>query len=146
MTSGGWFTPGATAAYGITISRHDLLNEVEITDSNGHVTSVSFDDNGLPVSEIDPTGGNTVFHYDDFGRTVELIEPDGSTRRWEYDEQGRMIAEHLPDGSQIQAAYNEDGDLLTLIDERRLLAFGLRRTRQPAGGNGPYRRHLALSV
>lgn len=97
---------------------HDLLNEVEITDSNGHVTSVSFDDNGLPVSEIDPTGGNTVFHYDDFGRTVELIEPDGSTRRWEYDEQGRMIAEHLPDGSQIQAAYNEDGDLLTLIDEK----------------------------
>ncbi|KVJ80761.1 RHS repeat-associated core domain-containing protein [Klebsiella aerogenes] len=97
---------------------HDLLNEVEITDSNGHVTSVSFDDNGLPVSEIDPTGGNTVFHYDDFGRTVELIEPDGSTRRWEYDEQGRMIAEHLPDGSQIQAAYNEDGDVLTLIDEK----------------------------
>ncbi len=47
-------------------ARHDLLNEVEITDSNGHVTSVSFDDNGLPVSEIDPTGGNTVFHYDDF--------------------------------------------------------------------------------
>ena len=97
---------------------HDLLNEVEITDSNGHVTSVSFDDNGLPVSEIDPTGGNTVFHYDDFGRTVELIEPDGSTRRWEYDEQGRMIAEHLPDGSQIQAAYNEDGDVLALIDEK----------------------------
>lgn len=97
---------------------HDLLNEVEVTDSLGHVARITFDENGLPVSEIDPLGGNTVFRYDDFGRTLELIEPDGSTHRWEYDELGRMTAEYLPDGSVIQAAYDAFGELLALTDEK----------------------------
>lgn len=97
---------------------HDLLNEVEITDSLGFITRITFDENGLPVSEIDPLGGNTVFRYDDFGRTVELIEADGSQHRWDYDAQGRMTAEHMPDGSSIQAAYDEAGERVAVIDEK----------------------------
>lgn len=97
---------------------HDLLNEVEITDSLGHISRITFDENGLPVSEIDPLGGNTVFRYDDFGRTVELIEPDGSLHRWEYDEQGRMIAEHMPDGSVVRASFDEFDELVALSDEK----------------------------
>ncbi|MEN0586041.1 MULTISPECIES: RHS repeat-associated core domain-containing protein [unclassified Kosakonia] len=97
---------------------HALLNEVEVTDSQGAVSRITFDENGLPVSEIDPLGGNTVFRYDDFGRTVEVTEPDGSTHRWEYDEQGRMTVEQMPDGCAIQAVYDDDGQLLALTDEK----------------------------
>ncbi|AIA25190.1 RHS repeat-associated core domain-containing protein [Kosakonia sacchari] len=97
---------------------HALLNEVEVTDSQGAVSRITFDEHGLPVSEIDPLGGNTVFRYDDFGRTVEVTEPDGNTHRWEYDEQGRMTAEQMPDGCVIQAVYDDDGQLLALTDEK----------------------------
>lgn len=97
---------------------HDLLNEVEISDSLGHITRVTFDENGLPVSEIDPTGGNTVFRYDDFGRTVELITPDGSSHRWEYNEQGQMIAEYLPDGRVVQATWDDFGEPIAIVDEQ----------------------------
>ncbi|MGP3593654.1 RHS repeat-associated core domain-containing protein [Vagococcus sp. WN89Y] len=97
---------------------HELLNEVEITDSLGNISRVTFDENGLPVSEIDPLGGNTVFRYDDFGRTVELTEPDGSLHRWEYDEQGRMVAEHMPDGSVVRATFDDFGELVAVVDEK----------------------------
>lgn len=97
---------------------HDLLNEVEITDSLGNISRITFDENGLPVSEIDPLGGNTLFRYDDFGRTVELIEPDGSLHRWEYDEQGRMIAEHMPGGSVVRANFDDFGELVAVCDEK----------------------------
>lgn len=95
-----------------------LLNEVEVTDSLGHVSRITFDDTGLPIAEIDPCGGNTVFHYDDLGRTVEVIEPDGSVHRWDYDAQGRMVAEHSPDGSSVHAVYNEDGLPLAITDQK----------------------------
>lgn len=97
---------------------HKLLNEVEVTDSQGNISRITFDDNGLPVSELDPLGGNTVFRYDDFGRTVELVGPDGAAHRWEYDSQGRMVAEHMPDGSVIRATYDDYGQLLSATDER----------------------------
>ncbi|EOL8978583.1 RHS repeat-associated core domain-containing protein [Cronobacter turicensis] len=96
---------------------HTLLNEVAVTDSLGHVSRITFDENGLPVSEIDPLGGNTVFRYDDVGRTVEVTEPDGRQHRWEYDEQGRMTAEHLPGGGVVRATFNDDGQPLCVTDE-----------------------------
>ncbi|WP_084089683.1 RHS repeat-associated core domain-containing protein [Erwinia oleae] len=97
---------------------HDLLGEVEITDSLGHISRITFDENGLPVSEIDPMGGNTVFRYDDFGRTVEVTAPDGSTHRWDYDEQGRMIAEYQPDGSVIRGTWDDAGELVSVTDQK----------------------------
>lgn len=97
---------------------HTLLNEAEVSDTQGNISRITFDENGLPVAELDALGGNTVFRYDDFGRTVEVIEPDGSLYRWEYDDQGRMTAEHMPDGCCIQAEYDDYGALLTLIDEK----------------------------
>jgi len=97
---------------------HELLNEVEISDSAGNISRITFDENGLPIAEIDPTGGNTLFRYDDFGRTAEFVEPDGSTWRWEYDERGQMVAEHLPDGSVVQASYDDWGDLIAVTDEQ----------------------------
>lgn len=96
---------------------HTLLNEVELTDSLGYVTRITFDENGLPVSEIDPAGGNTVFRYDDVGRAVEVVEPDGATHRWEYDAQGRISVAHLPDGNTIQATYNDYSQPLAITDE-----------------------------
>ncbi|EOE6860972.1 RHS repeat-associated core domain-containing protein [Cronobacter dublinensis] len=96
---------------------HTLLNEVAVTDSLGNLSRITFDDNGLPVSEIDPLGGNTVFRYDDTGRTLEVTEPDGSQHRWEYDAQGRMTAEHLPGGGVVRATFNDFGQPLCVTDE-----------------------------
>ncbi|PNS11483.1 type IV secretion protein Rhs, partial [Mixta theicola] len=96
---------------------HPLLNEVVVTDSLGHTSRITFDENGLPVSEIDPEGGNTILGYDTLGRTVSLIDPEGRHYRWEYDEQGRIVAEHLPGGGVIHARYNAAGQPLSHIDE-----------------------------
>ncbi|MPY87896.1 MAG: type IV secretion protein Rhs, partial [Luteitalea sp.] len=39
----------------------DTLNERRITDPHGQVSLVKLDDNGLPISEIDPLGGMTIY-------------------------------------------------------------------------------------
>ncbi|HEC0055855.1 TPA: hypothetical protein R1P39_004996, partial [Escherichia coli] len=54
-----------------------LLRETRVTDSLGHLSVVKFDENQLPLCEIDPLDGVTLFEYDDFGRTVAVTDPEG---------------------------------------------------------------------
>ncbi|WP_273869237.1 RHS repeat-associated core domain-containing protein [Serratia odorifera] len=97
---------------------HDLLNEVEVTDSLGYTSHIRFDSSGLPISEIDPLGGNTVFNYDDFGRPLSVTQPDGRRYQWEYDALGLIVAMIQPDGSRVSLAYNDLAQLVALSDAK----------------------------
>ncbi|OLG34073.1 type IV secretion protein Rhs, partial [Xanthomonas oryzae pv. oryzae] len=61
---------GDGGLYDYRFAYDDLLRETAVTDSLGHVSLVKFDENRLPLCEIDPMDGVTVFAYDAVGRTV----------------------------------------------------------------------------
>ncbi|MGH8084846.1 MAG: RHS repeat-associated core domain-containing protein [Lysobacter sp.] len=94
-----------------------LLNETEITDSLGHVTIVKFDENRLPLCEIDPLDGVTVFEYDELGRTTAVVDPMGLRTGFEYDECGNLLKLTRPDGSEIANTYDENDALVEVIDQ-----------------------------
>ncbi|MDT3500495.1 RHS repeat-associated core domain-containing protein [Stenotrophomonas maltophilia] len=92
----------------------ELLRETRVTDSLGHLSVVKFDENQLPLCEIDPLDGVTLFEYDDFGRTVAVTDPEGLRTAFAYDAHGNVVELLRADGSRILHEYG-DLDLLTAV-------------------------------
>lgn len=93
-----------------------LLHETRITDSLGHVSLVKFDENRLPLCEIDPLDGVTIFEYDDFGRTVAVTDPEGLRTGFEYDERGNLVVLVRADGTTLQQQFDDNDQLLAVTD------------------------------
>lgn len=93
-----------------------LLHETRITDSLGHVSLVKFDENRLPLCEIDPLDGVTIFEYDDFGRTVAVTDPEGLRTGFEYDERGNLVVLVRADGTSLQQQFDDNDQLLAVTD------------------------------
>ncbi|MET4618021.1 RHS repeat-associated protein [Stenotrophomonas sp. 2619] len=93
-----------------------LLHETRITDSLGHVSLVKFDENRLPLCEIDPLDGVTIFEYDDFGRTVAVTDPEGLRTGFEYDERGNLVVLVRADGTTLQQQFDDNDQLLGVTD------------------------------
>ncbi|MDT3468536.1 RHS repeat-associated core domain-containing protein [Stenotrophomonas maltophilia] len=91
-----------------------LLRETRVTDSLGHLSVVKFDENQLPLCEIDPLDGVTLFEYDDFGRTVAVTDPEGLRTAFAYDAQGNLICLTRADGTSIQMEYDLDDHMVSL--------------------------------
>jgi RHS repeat-associated protein len=94
----------------------DAANERRITDSLGHVSVVTLDERGLPVSEIDPLGGKTVFEYDEAGRTVAVIDQDGQQTEYAYDTRGNLTQLKRPDGSVVVVEFSEEDKAVRVVD------------------------------
>ncbi|MFD0738592.1 RHS repeat-associated core domain-containing protein [Lysobacter koreensis] len=136
---------GDGGLYDYTFRYDRLLNETEVTDSLGHVSIVKFDQDGLPLCEIDPLDGATIFEYDDVGRTTALIDPMGLRTQMAYDARGNLLKLTRPDGSTLTSQYDDNDRLVAIIDpagatwsqhtdERGLL----RRQTDPLGANSSY--------
>ncbi len=94
----------------------DALNERRITDSLGHVTIVKLNEDGLPISEIDPLGGMTIFEYDDVGRTTAVVDPSGHRTEYAYDERGNLLKLTRPDGECIETEFNAASKATKITD------------------------------
>lgn len=94
----------------------DLLDETEITDSLGYVSIVKFDENGLPLCEIDPLDGVTVFEYDEVGRTTAVVDPMGLRMEFAYDERGNLLKLTRADGSVLTTQYDPDDRPVVIVD------------------------------
>lgn len=93
-----------------------LLQETGITDSLGHASLVKFDENGLPLCEIDPLDGVTVFEYDSCGRTTAVVDPMGLRTGFDYDRRGNLLTLTRADGSTVQTAYDDDDQPIAITD------------------------------
>ncbi|KAF1017277.1 MAG: Protein RhsD [Stenotrophomonas maltophilia] len=91
-----------------------LLRETRVTDSLGHLSVVKFDENQLPLCEIDPLDGVTLFEYDDFGRTVAVTDPEGLRTAFAYDAQGNPVCLTHADGTSIQMEYDLGNHMVSL--------------------------------
>jgi len=92
----------------------ELLRETRVTDSLGHLSVVKFDENQLPLCEIDPLDGVTLFEYDDFGRTVAVTDPEGLRTAFAYDAHGNLVCLTRADGTSIQMEYDLDDHMVSL--------------------------------
>jgi len=107
---------GDGGLYDYRFAYNALLRQTEVTDSLGHTTVVKFDENNLPLCEIDPLGGVTVFEYDDVGRTVAVTAPESLRTSFDYDAYGNLLCTTLPDGSRISTDYNGDHKPVSITD------------------------------
>jgi RHS repeat-associated protein len=94
----------------------ELLDETEITDSLGHVSIVKFDENGLPLCEIDPLDGVTVFEYAEVGRTTAVVDPMGLRMEFAYDERGNLLKLTRADGSTLVTEYDSEDRAQAFIE------------------------------
>lgn len=86
----------------------DVAQQRHITDSLGHTSIVTLDNDGLPVSELDPLGGLTVYEYDDAARTIAVVDPAGRRTDYVYDDHGNLLKLVRPDGIAIAAEFEQD--------------------------------------
>jgi len=107
---------GDDGLYDYRFAYDDTLRQTRVTDSLGHVSVVTLDENRLPLCEVDPLGGVTVFEYDESGRTVAVIGPEGLCTRFAYDARGNLLRMQLPDGSSTGTEYDEQDQVLAVID------------------------------
>ncbi|WP_341809727.1 RHS repeat-associated core domain-containing protein [Xanthomonas oryzae pv. oryzicola] len=107
---------GDGGLYDYRFAYDDLLRETAVTDSLGHVSLVKFDENRLPLCEIDPMDGVTVFEYDAVGRTVAVTDPEGLCTRFDYDARGNLRTLTRPDGSTLSQTFDDDDRLIAVAD------------------------------
>lgn len=93
-----------------------LLRETEVTDSLGHISLIKFDENNLPLCEIDPLGGVTIFEYDEVGRTTAVVDPAGLRTEFDYDERGNLLKLLQPDGTAVSAVFDDANHMTEVID------------------------------
>ncbi|WP_442783317.1 RHS repeat-associated core domain-containing protein [Collimonas fungivorans] len=93
-----------------------VLRETEVTDSLGHTSLIKFDEDNLPLCEIDPLGGVTSFEYDEVGRTTAVSDPVGSRTEFEYDERGNLLKLLQADGSVISMEFDGANRMTLVVD------------------------------
>jgi RHS repeat-associated protein len=107
---------GDGGLYAYRFAYVDALNQRRITDSLGHVSLVTLDERGLPISEVDALGGTTSFEYDEAGRTTAVVDQDGHRTEYAFDAQGNLVSLTRPDGVTIANTFSEDGKLEATTD------------------------------
>jgi RHS repeat-associated protein len=124
----------------------DAANERRIRDSLGGLSTVTLDERGLPISEVDPLGGLTTFEYDQDGRTTAVTDRAGLRTEYQYDERGNLLSVRLPDGGTTSNTYDEDNHLVRTTDPLARswdCSWSSRGTlmeqKDPAGGKATFR-------
>ena len=107
---------GEQGLHDYRFSYNVLLRETEVTDSLGHISLVKFDENNLPLCEIDPLGGVTVFEYDEVGRTTAIVDAVGARTEFTYDERGNLLRLLQADGSVTVMVFDGANHVVELVD------------------------------
>jgi YD repeat-containing protein len=112
-----------------------------ITDPNGNVTQIEYDDRGNPIRIIDALGNTTTMEYDHRGLLVKTIDALGNTTTFSYDSKGNLISTIDPLGNTTTLEYDSAGNIVSSIDPLgRITHFEydlmnrLLRVIDPAGG------------
>jgi len=92
------------------------LRETEVTDSLGNISLIKFDEDNLPLCEIDPLGGVTVFEYDALGRTTAVVDPVGSRTEFEYDERGNLLKLLDAEGNATAMVFDSANRIIEVVD------------------------------
>jgi len=92
--------------------------QTQVTNSLGHKTSFCYNDQFLPVEEINALDQHTYYEYDPFGRTTAVINQKGLRTSFEYDAHGNVIRETNPLGHSQQRRFDDLGRMVSITSPR----------------------------
>ena len=87
-----------------------------MTDNNGNVTTIYFDDLGRTLKVVNPDGSTEVSTYNSSGHLGTKKDVLGTTTSYVYDTNGNILTETRGDGSIRSFTYDERNQLLTATD------------------------------
>lgn len=93
-----------------------LEHKTTLTNSQGHVTVIEFDNHKFPIAETNPLGAVTFYAYDEYGRTTEVIHPGGRQTEYLYDGCGNVEKMTRPDGVAIVTTFDENNNAVSVTD------------------------------
>ena len=68
----------------------NTLQATQITDPDGHVTSMTYDTHGNLLTKTDPLGRKTSYTYNPLNETLTSTDPNGVTTTNTYDKYGNL--------------------------------------------------------
>jgi RHS repeat-associated protein len=107
---------GDQGLHNFRFAYNPALRETEVTDSLGHTSLIKFDEDNLPLCEIDPLGGVTIFEYDYVGRTTAIVDPMGSRTEFSYDERGNLLKFLPADGNATVMIFDDANHMTKVVD------------------------------
>jgi len=88
----------------------------KVTDPNGDVVEIQYDERGLLFKTIEAPGtaivGTTQFDYDLNGRVSRAIDPRGNATQAAYDHAGRPTSLTLADSTKLLLSYDLDSNVM----------------------------------
>ncbi len=104
-----------------TISYDDVTRTVTVTDALNRISTVTKNEKGQVVTEVDAEGNRVDYFYEDgrnnLTRKVETMKSEGNyTTTYKYDAFNRLIEERNPEGNTAQFTYNMLGQLTGSVD------------------------------
>lgn len=81
------------------------LKPTKVTDANGGVTSMAYDDRGNLLRLARPDQGEIELEYNQQRRVVRLSDAQGAEYRFAYNTDGNLVQRWFPDGSTTQYGY-----------------------------------------
>jgi YD repeat-containing protein len=114
------WTSGVLSSVSNALSQTTTINAVnerglptEITDSNGVVTDLAYNQRGWLSSVTKRSAGGdaaTNFEYDAVGQITAIVQPDGVRLEYEYDNAHRLTAVEDSLGERIEYTLDDMGD------------------------------------
>ena len=100
----------------VTTNRYDTQGNLIASTTGSATTSISYNDNGLPITISDPEGGVTRLSYDSIGNLTAITDPKGNTTSYQYDSAGNRTAVRNALNQTTSYSYNLAGRIAAITD------------------------------
>lgn len=100
----------------ITLYGYSRYGELESVTVGEATTTITYDDNGLPVTITDPLGHANRLEYDYAGHITAAIDALGNRTVFTYDDLGNLLTVKDPLGNVTTMDYNAAGQLKKITD------------------------------
>ena len=88
-------------------------NLIQITDSDGNITSTVYNSIGKIASATDQKGRQTKYDYDNLGNLIKITYADGTSESFTYDSEGNNLSATNRYGITVTMTYDKVGNLLS---------------------------------
>lgn len=97
-------------------NQYDALGQLtQVTDADGHITTIQYDSLGRKIAMIEPNTGLWTYAYDDAGNLTVQTDPKGQAIGFQYDTLNRLTDKLYPVGGGTNVHYTYDDNTVNGI-------------------------------
>jgi RHS repeat-associated protein len=97
---------------------NNFTEPTQVTDPLGHVTTLTYDDNGNLESQTDPLGHEQSWTYDASNNLLTSTDGNGHTTTLTYNAMDQITSVTSASGGEATYSYDSAGDLASSVDPR----------------------------